>query len=355
MSFNTILKERAPKQKPKKKQPVLVVKTLDQYPKKEIDWIIKGWFAAGILHLLAGPSGVGKSFVSNWIASRLSRGLPMHDGRLTTTAETLFYNAEELVSEMMRPRFEAFNADMSKIHIIDSVKDCESKHFSLSDHINLIDGYLLANRNIKLIVIDPIINLARNSKELYNAAHIRESITPLQKIIEKHKVACIGILHFRKDASGGVSDRIAGSSAWTQVSRATYLCDNMDDDVKVLTAAQETRNLPLIPNSYQYKIISEELDTGQIRVDLEWLDMLDGEYADTLIQEQPASESKANKAYEYLFNLVKDSEGISWSEMVEKSEMLGASEETLRRQRIKLAKERKIAYDDKNHTWYESV
>jgi hypothetical protein len=89
---------------------------------REIAWFWKPYLPRGMLSLLDGDPGCGKSYLTLALAAALSTGqsFPGALGRPRHPRPSLICSAEDPAEEVIVPRLRALGADLSLVHILDS-------------------------------------------------------------------------------------------------------------------------------------------------------------------------------------------------------------------------------------------
>ena len=321
---------------------------------KPIDWLVDGWFQVGALHILAGASSAGKSLISNWMAAAISKGEPFPCGTKTKIGATLIYNSsEETLDELVLPRIKHFGADMRKIFTTGNVKSIGGDApFDPSNpkHLDHFDKSLAKHPDVSLVIIDPILDLLPPG-DTYSAVHVRKSIYPFLQIIKKHGKSCIGILHPRKDGSGKLIDQVAGSGAWPQIARSTYMMKKITDTSSILCPLHEGRNLPNAPPSISFEWTAK-IDTQRLNyVDLTWGESDDrfGEEVLSNVDGRSTRDApKKESAESWIYKQLLLSGGMKWNNLLIEAKDIH-SKSTLRDARDKMKEGGRIMFD-KNRT-----
>src|SRR5689334_5410334 len=91
---------------------------------KPVDWLWENHFARGKVSLVVGNPGVGKSIFTIDYAARASRGGAWPDGATGSgkPASTVFLANEDSLEDTMKPRAEIAQADISKLHLLQTVR-----------------------------------------------------------------------------------------------------------------------------------------------------------------------------------------------------------------------------------------
>ncbi|MGZ0173983.1 MAG: AAA family ATPase [Planctomycetales bacterium] len=105
-------------------------------------WLWPSKVPSGKLTLFAGDPGLGKSFVTIDMASRVSRGKGWPDGSGNQPAgSVIFLACEDDVADTIRPRLERANANLANIYFVDGVAVDDREHgFTLDRHLPVDAG-----------------------------------------------------------------------------------------------------------------------------------------------------------------------------------------------------------------------
>ena len=190
---------------------------------RAVEWLWTGMLARGMLALLAGEVGAGKSTLATLIAAILSRGADWPDGDFGgDPIKVVWYTGEEDLRCTVRPRFDAHGANIGNVSILrEDFRPFEPKH---------VEALAQACPDVGLIVLDPITSIVANSREANNPIEIRKCLKPWTNLAEKTGAAILGITHFSK-ASGDrkALDRVLGSVSWTGVARVVLIATEIHD------------------------------------------------------------------------------------------------------------------------------
>lgn len=200
--------------------------SLDQVAPKDVCWLWPGRIPLGMFTLLAGIPGCGKSFLSVVLASKLSRGEALPDSQgIIFKCSSLFLAAEDSISQAIRPRADANNADPSKIFILDE-QDSESEI-----DIQRLTRLIKENTEIKLLVIDPLNSFLKSGTDYFRDPDVRRTLLqPLSRFAEESGIAVLAIVHFNKQVEGEAVHRIGGSVAYGAVARSVLAIARDDED-----------------------------------------------------------------------------------------------------------------------------
>src|SRR5215470_11772488 len=82
-----------------------------------IAWIWPRRIARGKLHVLAGDPGLGKSFLTLDVASRITSGNAWPDGGTAKIGNVLVFSLEDDASDTIRPRVAAMGGDEYRLWV----------------------------------------------------------------------------------------------------------------------------------------------------------------------------------------------------------------------------------------------
>jgi len=212
---------------------ILSMRPVSEYTSMPIDWLWPGRFPLGMLSLIAGIQGHGKSFLMCYMAAVASQGYSWPDrGNPCAPMEVAILSDEESVSYALRPRLEACGADLSRVFVLDglTLADGTPAPFDISTRLSLLDDFLEAHPNCRLMFFDSLAGFLGHCDPNDNAA-VRRTLGPLSELAERRGVAMVGILHLNKKPDLASVHRISGASAFTAVARAVWLVVRDEDAI----------------------------------------------------------------------------------------------------------------------------
>lgn len=187
-----------------------------------VAWLWRGVWAVGKLNLVVGDPGCSKSTLLSTIAAHITRGWTWPDGSSCPGGEVLLIDAEDDPADTIRPRLDAANADVTKVHILKAIEEAEGKTraFEITD-AEAISTFLAERPAVRLVVIDPLtaylagIDSHRNSD-------VRSALAPIAAIAARFKVAVLAISHLNKGQAAAMY-RTSGSIGFVGIARAVHL------------------------------------------------------------------------------------------------------------------------------------
>jgi putative DNA primase/helicase len=192
---------------------------------REVEWLWAGRVPLGMITMFAGDPKLGKSYVTLSMAAAVSRGLPLPMSDVPSRAgSTILMSAEDDPVRTIVPRLTAAGADLTKIHILESVilaNGCETLP-SLRADIDAITAAATRLGDCRLIAIDPVSAYLKGVDDNRNAV-LRGVLTPLKRLAERLGAAVVLVSHLTKGTSANGKHRVLGSIAYVGACRANHL------------------------------------------------------------------------------------------------------------------------------------
>lgn len=206
----------------------LVVRGSSIEPKR-VEWLWPDRVPVGFLTIMAGRTGVGKSFVTLDLAARMTAGelLPEPNGGMCLERSNVLIISEDSPEYVLAPRLLELGADMNRI----SFMTFEAMgSFDLANTDMLDDAFVAAGRP-RLVVIDPPTNFL-GAKDEHKNAEVRGVLMKVVVWTMKNDIAVVMITHCNKGIKKDMAaiDRIIGSVAWASTSRIAHILAPDPDD-----------------------------------------------------------------------------------------------------------------------------
>jgi RecA-family ATPase len=282
------------------------------------------------LTLVDGDPGAGKSFLSLKVASTVSRGDPLPaDKKPASPSNVLLMSIEDGFADTVRPRLDAMAADVSRIVIPNPKRGLAPSLMNAS----FIES-IVKETGPGLVVIDPIIAFSGKT-DTDRASQVRDLLTPLVTMAERHSFACIIIRHLNKQGNFKAMYRGNGSIDFMAVCRSAFIvAEDPEEKGRRILAHVKNSLAPKQPS------LSFYIDGG-----FRWGAEVDTD-ADQLLQpsQGPAREAQQlDRAKRFLEEVLSDGPRLS-SDVKDRAGKAGIANKTLWRAKemlgIKASKER---------------
>ena len=199
--------------------------TLDTVRLEPIEYLDQPFFPLGIITIVAGEGGVGKStFVIDRIAKATRGEL---NGKYRTKPVHVAMLSEEDDPSIISARVRAAGGRTEYVHLIDGLNPDSGRTTSEPARLEIpsdlralecwLGGFTDEERPV-LLVIDPItsyLNVDANKRD-----DVRKSLEPLASMARRMHIAVVCIMHFNKAATGSASNKISGSHAFRDLARS---------------------------------------------------------------------------------------------------------------------------------------
>ncbi len=217
-----------------------LVRPLSGLVPTQVSWIWPGYLAIRELTAVDGEKGKAKTFVTDDIAARVSRGRAMPgcaESVLPGPANVIIFTDEGHAESVTLPRLMAADADLSRV-FIPGIKVPRRGEKSVDWNLELPDGASVFGDMIReagavLAIFDPITDFLGVDVRTHNDASFRRALRPLA--IELTKTECGGwaIRHMNKDTSALARNRGSGAASFQNRARVHLICGDMPDSYKL--------------------------------------------------------------------------------------------------------------------------
>ncbi|MDD5050968.1 MAG: AAA family ATPase [Candidatus Pacebacteria bacterium] len=311
-------------------KPVLV-QLADVKPEK-IEWLWENRVPIGKLSLLVGDPGLGKSFLTLYMAARITTGSPWPDDPLKQSilkGAVIILTAEDDIADTVLPRLKTNEADVSKVVAIQGVKcpDIEGQcYFNLIAHLPALEQAIIQTPESRLVIIDPITAYLGKTDSNKNA-EVRGALAPLAALAGKYRVAVVGVSHLTKNQGIKAIYRTMGSLAFTAAARAVWVVSKDKDNPNRRLFTPCKSNLSIESTSLAFSIID-----GMVCFEPEQLNIS----TDEALSTEPGEDKGAlQEAEDFLREVLKEGAMLSrdvWKEAAENK----IAERTLKRAKANL-------------------
>jgi hypothetical protein len=168
--------------------------------RERVEWLWPARIPLGMLTLLMGDPGLGKSLLTLMLAAEVTR-----EG-----GDVMVSSAEDHAGATIRPRAEAAGADLDRVHAITMRRDGAEDGLALPDDALELEE-LVVQTGARLVVIDPLMAHLPESVNSWRDQSVRRALAPLHRIAAAHGCAILPIVHLNKTRGGDALYRAGGS------------------------------------------------------------------------------------------------------------------------------------------------
>lgn len=268
-------------------------KRLAEVESRSISWLWTSRLPLGMLSLLVGDPGLGKSFLATWAASRLSIGAALPGDGTTAPGSTVYLSAEDSPAYALRPRAEKNGADLGRIYVL------EDSAFDISADLIKIRAIVAEDPSVRLIIIDPL-NSYIGDTDYFKDPAVRAKLKPLVQFAEEKGVAALAVMHLNKKTDQAGIYRIGGSVAFAGIARSVLAVTQDPDDKDRRFLRPIKMNYCKKPDSLAFRIgedLSLAFEDGPALVDADdsltpptGREAVEGSFVETWLRDQLSGE-----------------------------------------------------------------
>ncbi len=210
----------------------LGVTSLGAIRSEPMPWLWRRYLGLGMITLLAGEAGTGKSQVAAALSASVTAGALWPDGtEATVRGSVLILGTEDALGHTIRPRFLVAGNVLGRAHVLTVTHDPAVDLARIAAAVERIG-------DVRLVILDPLATVL-------GAGHLgtRGRMTALADMAKSYGFSGLGISHLAKGASTRAVERVLGSVAVGAVSRAVFLVGRDPDDAGRRLMIQAKDNL----------------------------------------------------------------------------------------------------------------
>lgn len=248
--------------------PRVVLRKASDFAMKGVRWIYRGRIPMGMVTLLAGREGIGKSTVSLDIAARLTRGTL--DGRYQDKPQSVVICAsEDSWEHTIVPRLMSVQADMGRVYHI-SIQDEEGNERAIVAPQDTRRMELaFTTLRPALMLIDPLMAILDGKIDTHKQAEVQQALEPLVKMCERLGMSILSLIHVNKSNGTDPLNNIMGSKAFATLPRSILYCIEEAEGDEFLFCHAKCNVGPKMP-SIHYRL-------SEVRFDLPADEVEDGD------------------------------------------------------------------------------
>lgn len=243
-----------------------------------VQWLWKGWLAAGKLHILAGAPGQGKTTIATALAAAVTKGEAFPDGTRCKAGNILIWSGEDDPADTLLPRLMAHGADVTRCYFVTGTRrDGELQPFDPSQDMAGLELQALSIGGVSLLIVDPVVSAVTGDS--HKNTEVRRALQPLVDLASRLGAAILGISHFSKGGAGGdPASRVVGSIAFTAVARVVLVAAKVKaaDGAERRIFARGKSNIGPDDGGFEYEIGQTEPLKGIHASQIVWGECVNG-------------------------------------------------------------------------------
>lgn len=203
--------------------------SLSEVKPRKVDWFWKPYIPYGMITIMEGDPGQGKSYLSMHLASLISTGGLLPDGTRVTQGYVHYISSEDDASYTIRPRIDAMGGDPEYVRVLNAdlafdKEGLKTLRAELDEH------------EPEVIFIDPWVSFVPPETKLKDSNAVRSLIREIGQVAEDYNCAIVLIRHLTKMKhenalyqGGGTIDLIAAARSAIRVA-----AHPQDEDLRVM-------------------------------------------------------------------------------------------------------------------------
>lgn len=223
---------------------------------KDIRWLWRPYLASGMLTMLSGDPGVGKSYLGLAIAAAFSRGNTL-EGEPCEPLTCLYLTVENPHAEVVRPRFDLLGGDATRMHLLRGWK-LQSGESEQHGSVSLNDVQLLSEAiegtQARFIVVDPLQSYLGPDVDTHRSNETRPILDGLAKLAEQFDCSILLLRHLSKQTGAKSAYRGLGSIDFTAAVRSEIIAGVLPDEPQRRAVIHIKSNLGPLGPSLEYAI-----------------------------------------------------------------------------------------------------
>jgi putative DNA primase/helicase len=313
----------------------------DSIKGKAVRWLWPNRIPIGMVSIIAGEPGVGKSFLSMMMAATVSTGSCWPDAPGPDRGGALIITGEEDPDYSIIPRLESNGADKSRVFIL------EPPDLDLSQGVGRLREIIRQVPDCRLVGIDPV-NCFMGNSDQNNNSDVRRTMGNLKRLAEDTGTAIVLITHFTKKVDLGTVNRILGSVGFVAAARSVWavVWDREDPEHENRILVPCKSNYCIRPMSMRYTITD-----GKVVFDPEPFH----HDPDDQEPENRIGAPKTDEAVEFLQEILTGKVSVAQDEIQQQAEARGIKYGTLRIAKKKLPIKSESHGFGKDKAWYWSL
>lgn len=289
---------------------------------KEVRWLMPPFIPFGMITVMEGDPGVGKSYLAMHIAAQVSIGGTLRGVDRMRRGRVLYLSAEDDLAYTIKPRIDAMGGDPSRIRV-------QADYLSLdAEGIKALFNEV-RRKPPRLIVLDPIFAYVPGDQDVYRPNVIRSLLSQLRDLAEYDDTAMLIIRHLTKSKRSKAIYQGGGSMDIIGAARSAFLVAENPDDPAEKVIAHIKHNISERGQSWAYRLVQKADGTLPI---LEWIGASDLTAEDLLGSADTDRKSALDEAVDFLRERLKEGPKPA-AEIEGEGEKLGIAKRTIDRAR----------------------
>lgn len=241
------------------------VTTADDVEPCKPKWLSPDRIPLGMLTLIEGDPGQGKSTLALNLAACVTAGLAFpwdRDQGKREPGYVVVLSAEDSRESVIVPRLKAAGADLSKVIFFDITTTDGTREPQITEADMAELEAVIVDYSVRLVIVDPVVAYLPDAADTNSDHSVRRVLRKLASLAERTGPAVLGLRHFRKAGSDNPLYRGGGSIGFIGLARCAFVVGPNPDDPggESRIFAMSKSNLAPIAPSVSYRIITHPVE-----------------------------------------------------------------------------------------------
>lgn len=219
-----------------------------------VRWLMPPLIPLGMITIMEGDPGVGKSYLAMYIAAQVSIGGSLPGVENVKMGRVLYISAEDDAAYTIRPRIDAMGGNPSRIRV-------QAEYEALDEEGLRALMAEVRRKPPRLIIIDPLFAYVPGNANMYRPNVIRALLSELKGIAEYNDTAILVVRHLTKTKRDKAIYQGMGSMDVIGAARSAILVAQHPDEPDWKVVAHVKHNISERGQSWIYKL-AKETDDG---------------------------------------------------------------------------------------------
>lgn len=180
---------------------------------KPLTWLWRPYVGRGLLTLLSGMPGAGKSSLIRTMVESMKHGA-WPDGTPAPIGRVVFFSTEDEWQRVQKPRLLAMGVDPADVYVFFGPPQLDVMV------LGALRSWLAEHPEVLLMVVDPKDAWIPPGTNSNDASGVNALAGELRRIVEEHDLGCIIVSHPRKNREDPLLMGSLGSIAWVGAIRS---------------------------------------------------------------------------------------------------------------------------------------
>lgn len=242
----------------------LLVQPLQTVKTERLQWAWEDTIPLGVVSLLGGRAGIGKSTFLAWLTSQVTNGTLQGDFK-GSPRQVTFVAGEDDLARVLVPRLQAAGANLANVNAISARQDeSDGTHWVSMPNVRQDLGDLkevLYESGTGLLIIDPL--SATMEGDTNSEQVVRSQLGRLAHLAGEMNIAVLAVKHWHKGAGESI-DRISGSHGFTDIVRSVLQLVPDEDTNQLILTADKNNYGPKKPSfAFRLDTVDVPIDAGE--------------------------------------------------------------------------------------------